>query len=47
MAEQGATTDGPPFALPDFSYAQLGLRPGVDLLDREQVAELQGDNALA
>lgn len=47
IAEQGGTDDKRPFALPDFVYAELGLRPGVDLLDREQVADLQGDNSLA
>jgi Arc/MetJ family transcription regulator len=48
IEDQSAVVDGDrEFALPDFSYSELGLRPGVDLLDHEQVAELQGDNALA
>jgi hypothetical protein len=47
IAEQTSVDDKSPFALPDFVYSDLGLRPGVDLLDREQVADLQGDNALA
>ncbi len=32
-----------PFALPKFQY-EGGLMPGVDLYDKEQMAELLGDN---
>lgn len=47
IAEQTAGDSTRPFALPDFSYPEPGLRLGVDLLDREQVADLVGDNELA
>jgi hypothetical protein len=33
------------YRLPDFGFTS-GLRPGVDLYDKEQVAELLGDNDL-
>ncbi|MDQ6656884.1 MAG: type II toxin-antitoxin system VapB family antitoxin [Actinomycetota bacterium] len=33
-----------PFELPRFSYQRPGLREGIDLLDREQLTELLGDN---
>jgi hypothetical protein len=29
-----------PYELPDFEFARDGLRPGVDLLDKELMAEL-------
>lgn len=35
-----------PFRLPRFRYDPPGLRPGVDLHDKEQMAELLGDNDL-
>ncbi|HIZ34417.1 MAG TPA: ribbon-helix-helix protein, CopG family [Candidatus Ruania gallistercoris] len=36
-----------PVDLPEFVPPTPGLRPGVDLEDREQVAELLGDNRSA
>lgn len=43
IAEQ-AVPSGAAFELPRFDPATPGVRPGVDLLDREGVAELLGDN---
>lgn len=34
------------FTLPKYNYGNRGLRPGVDLYDKEQMAELLGDNDL-
>ena len=36
---------GKPFVLPRFKTDNPGLLPGVDLYDKEQLAELLGDNA--
>jgi hypothetical protein len=36
-----------PFTLPRFETDHPGLLPGVDLYDREQMAELLGDNVPA
>ena len=33
-----------PYHLPRFHYDPPGLRPGVDLEDKEQMAEILGDN---
>lgn len=38
----GARTE--PFVLPDVVYDKPGLNDGVDLFDREQLADLLGDN---
>lgn len=35
-----------PFTLPKFECSKPGLLPGVDLMDKEQMAELLGDNEL-
>ncbi len=32
------------YELPRLTYANPGLAPGVDLYDKEQMAERQGDN---
>ncbi len=45
IARSDAAPDAPEVALP--SHGSGGVRPGVDLLDREQLAELLGDNAVA
>lgn len=42
--ERAADTAQGPYQLPRFAYRRPGLREGVDLLDREQLAELLGDN---
>lgn len=46
IADQSVATGDRGFALADFSYSELGLKRGVDLFDREQVADLQGDNSI-
>lgn len=43
LAEELARPSGP-VELPEFVAATPGLHEGVDLDDREQVAELLGDN---
>lgn len=45
LDERPEGSDGP-FKLPVFVPERPGLRPGVDLLDKEQMAELLGDNEL-
>ncbi|UPK75958.1 type II toxin-antitoxin system VapB family antitoxin [Nocardioidaceae bacterium SCSIO 66511] len=35
---------GERYELPQFTYDPPGLQPGVDLYDKEQLAELLGDN---
>jgi hypothetical protein len=44
IAEQRESPVGSPVALPVFRYNKPGLQPGVDLLDKEQMADLAGDN---
>ncbi|TDE98670.1 hypothetical protein EXU48_00150 [Occultella glacieicola] len=41
---QKERTDAEPLDLPVFIPAHPGLRPGVDLDDKEQMADLLGDN---
>ncbi|HET7387002.1 MAG TPA: type II toxin-antitoxin system VapB family antitoxin [Nocardioidaceae bacterium] len=41
--QQSTRHAGRPYRLPTFEPANPGLRPGVDLYDKEQVAELLGD----
>lgn len=43
--EKGRPTEYERYRLPDFGFTS-GLLPGVDLHDKEQVAELLGDNEL-
>ena len=43
--ESAADVASEPFVLPRFQTKNPGLRPGVDLYDKEQLAELLGDNA--
>jgi hypothetical protein len=44
IAEQAPARGDVRFSLPTFVPAEPGLRPGVDLFDAEQVAELMGEN---
>lgn len=44
IADQTAVEEHVPFSLPTLSYDTPGLRPGVDLLDTEQMADLLGEN---
>jgi len=44
IAEQAPARGGARFSLPTFVPAEPGLRAGVDLFDKEQVAELMGEN---
>ncbi|MGI8645122.1 MAG: type II toxin-antitoxin system VapB family antitoxin [Nocardioides sp.] len=46
--EDRDTTSRPrePYRLPRYNMGNAGLRPGVDLYDKEQMAELLGDNDL-
>ncbi len=46
LAEQQASRAGD-FTLPRHAYDEPGLRPGVDLLDHERLAELLGDDELS
>lgn len=46
IADHDDRVTGERFSLPRFSPEVPGLRPGVDLFDTEQVAELLGDNEL-
>jgi Ribbon-helix-helix protein, copG family len=43
--DKGRPTARERYRLPDFGFTS-GLLPGVDLFDKEQVAELLGDNEL-
>lgn len=43
--EKGRPTEYERYRLPDFGFTS-GLLPGVDLHDKEQAAELLGDNEL-
>ncbi|MDQ3505959.1 MAG: type II toxin-antitoxin system VapB family antitoxin [Actinomycetota bacterium] len=43
LADSTPTSSAAQFSLP--SHGSGGLRPGVDLEDRERMAELLGDNA--
>lgn len=45
--QQSRGGDVPSYALPEFAYARSGLRPGVDLEDKEQMADLLDDDAHA
>ena len=45
LLDRPHTTGGRPVVLPTFSPKIPGLRPGVDLEDREAMAELLGDNS--
>lgn len=44
LEAQELRDESEPFDLPVFIPARPGLRPGVDLNDREQIADLLGDN---
>ncbi|WP_194928897.1 type II toxin-antitoxin system VapB family antitoxin [Pseudactinotalea sp. HY158] len=44
LNERGREDEGQPAELPEFKPTDPGLRPGVDLDDREQIAELLGEN---
>lgn len=44
LADQTAVGEQGSFSLPALSYDTPGLRPGVDLLDNEQMADLLGEN---
>jgi len=46
QAQQPGRSSREPFALPRVNPGNPGLRPGVDLEDKEQMAELLGDNEL-
>lgn len=41
LLDEQAPTSDQPFTLPDFSRG--GVRPGVDLYDRDQIEELMAD----
>lgn len=41
---QDSDEEVPPAALPDFDY-QGGLRPGVDLYDKERMGHLLGESS--
>lgn len=43
--EQSRRGDVPSYALPEFTDARPGLRPGVDLQDKEQLADILRDDA--
>lgn len=43
-ANEGHASDAEPYRLPRFHYDPPGLLPGVDLYDKEQMAELNGLN---
>lgn len=45
LADSTSVTGSAEFSLP--SHGAGGLRPGVDIEDRERMAELLGDNALS
>lgn len=42
--EEAGAAPSVPIDLPEFVPSTPGLRPGVDLDDREQLADLLGDN---
>jgi hypothetical protein len=42
--EMSRRSSSEPYRLPRFNRGNPGLRPGVDLYDKEQLAELLGDN---
>lgn len=44
IAGQTTVASGQPFLLPDLAYDKPGLIEGVDLFDRDQLADLLGDN---
>jgi hypothetical protein len=46
LVEEDVQATETPFTLPKFVPERPGLRPGVDVLDKEQMAELLGDNEL-
>jgi hypothetical protein len=45
LLDESPPTSQRRFELPIFEPKVPGLRPGVDLLDRESIAEALGDNA--
>jgi hypothetical protein len=44
LAEQRGAPERSSYPLPRFNLGNPGLRPGVDLTDKEQLAELLGDS---
>ena len=46
ISEQTRLT-GESFELPRLDFSRAGLQPGVDLQDKEALADLLGDNAPA
>lgn len=44
IADHTAVASGEVFLLPDLAYDKPGLNDGVDLFDRDQLADLLGDN---
>lgn len=44
IADHTAVASGESFLLPDLAYDKPGLNDGVDLFDRDQLADLLGDN---
>ncbi|WP_194164920.1 hypothetical protein [Pseudactinotalea sp. HY160] len=44
LNERGRGDEAGPTELPEFKPIDPGLRPGVDLDDREQITELLGEN---
>lgn len=42
--EQSSHASNEPYTLPRFTYDPPGLMPGVDLEDKEQMADLLGEN---
>lgn len=46
LDDQSAPPTEAPYELPRFSYDPPGLRPGVDLYDKEQTEALMDDGTL-